>query len=70
MHLDFFYRLYSDYYFIDNGGRVKNRTTFQLALMKAIKVLKNCQRHRSLRSCLFDFKINADLVKHKEGEKR
>nr|XP_022316415.1 carbohydrate sulfotransferase 15-like isoform X2 [Crassostrea virginica] len=58
-------RLYSDYYFIDNGERVKNRTTFHLAVVKAINVLKNCQRHMTLRSCLFDFKINEDLVKRK-----
>ena len=70
MHLDFFYRLYSDYYFIDNGERVKNRTTFHLAVAKAINVLKNCQRHRTLRSCLFDFKINADLVKRKVSNKK
>ena len=68
--IDFFYRLYSDYYFIDNGERDKNRTTFHLAVVKAIKVLKNCQRHRTLRSCLFDFKINADLVKRKVSNKK
>lgn len=33
--------------------------------MKAIDVLKKCQEHRSLRSCLFDFHLNAKLVKHK-----
>ena len=70
MHLDFFYRLYSDYYFIDNGEHVKNRTTFHLAVAKAINVLKNCQRHRTLRSCLFDFKINADIVKRKVSNKK
>eukprot|EP00105_Crassostrea_gigas_P041521 XP_019925669.1 PREDICTED: carbohydrate sulfotransferase 15 isoform X2 [Crassostrea gigas] len=58
-------RLYSDYYFIDNGERSKNRTTFHQAVVKAIDVLKKCQEHRSPRSCLFDFNLNAKLVKHK-----
>ncbi|XP_061192047.1 carbohydrate sulfotransferase 15-like [Saccostrea echinata] len=58
-------RLYSDYYFIDNGERNKNQTTFHFAVLKAIDVLERCRIRRSLRSCLFDFHINADLVKQK-----
>lgn len=33
--------------------------------MRAIDVLNKCQQHRSLQSCLFDFNLNAELVKYK-----
>ncbi|XP_061191811.1 carbohydrate sulfotransferase 15-like [Saccostrea echinata] len=59
-------RLYSDYYFIDNGERNKNQTTFHFAVLKAINVLERCSIRRILRSCLFDFHINADLNKNQQ----
>ncbi|XP_048762961.2 carbohydrate sulfotransferase 15-like isoform X2 [Ostrea edulis] len=58
-------RLYSDYYFIDNGERFKNSTTFHNAVIRAINVLQICLKHSSLRSCLFDYKVNENLLRRK-----